>query len=49
MLSANKKNDFHMTVHKAQKGHDCYTLRQPKSKKITQMYSHTLQNTLITV
>ena len=33
-----------MTVHKAQKGHDCYTLQE-----ITQMYSHTLQNTLITV
>ena len=48
-LCANKKSDFHMIVQKAQKGHDGYTLRQPKSKKITQMYSHTLQNTLITV
>ena len=40
MLSANKKNDFHMTVHKAQKGHDCYTLQENNSEVFTYSTEH---------
>lgn len=35
-----KKNDFHMTVHKAQKGHDCYTLQENNSEVFTYSTEH---------
>ena len=38
-----------MTVHKAQKGHDCYTLQENNSEVFTYSTEHINQNTLITV